>query len=175
MTLTEFMADPLRVTQASDRVLEVENRPVRQAAIAAAVIVVAIAAGVAAIADGAAGTGFIVLTMVGLIGWLYLYELLQLTQLRLDRDAGRVQLRVTNLRGRREETFALSDLHRLESVVHYGKAAGNDETRLVLICGSGPERREIIVPVFRPDPEAVAHLTSVVNDWLLLRRQGDAS
>lgn len=44
MTLAEFLADPLRVTQISDSVLEIENRPVRRAVIAAAVILVAIAA-----------------------------------------------------------------------------------------------------------------------------------
>jgi len=40
MTLAEFLADPLRVTQISDSVLEIENRPVRRAVIAAAVILV---------------------------------------------------------------------------------------------------------------------------------------
>ncbi|WP_024846231.1 hypothetical protein [Paracoccus pantotrophus] len=109
MTLAEFLADPLRVTQISDSVLEIENRPVRRAVIAASVILVAIAAGLAAIGDGATGTGIIVLAMVGLIGWLYMHELVQLTQLSLDRHAGLVRLRVTTLRGRREETFALSD------------------------------------------------------------------
>ncbi len=120
MTLAEFLADPLRVTQISDSVLEIENRPVRRAVIAAAVILVAIAAGLAAIGDGATGTGIIVLAVVGLIGWLYMHELVQLTQLSLDRHAGLVRLRVTTLRGRREETFALSDLHKLESIAHYG-------------------------------------------------------
>jgi hypothetical protein len=175
MTLAEFLADPLRVTQISDSVLEIENRPVRRAVIAAAVILVAIAAGLAAIGDGATGTGIIVLAVVGLIGWLYMHELVQLTQLSLDRHAGLVRLRVTTLRGRREDTFALSDLHKLESVAHYGTAAGNDETRLVLICGSGPSRREIIVPMFRPDPEEVAHLTGVVNGWLSRQGKGNPS
>lgn len=172
MTPAEFLADPLRVTQDSYDVLEIENRPIRRAAIAAVAILVAIAAGLAAIANGAAGTGIIVLAMVGLIGWLYMHEVVQLTQLRLDRDAGFVRLRVTTLRGRREETCALSDLHRLQSVAHYGTAAGNDETRLVLICGSGPERCEIVVPMFRPDPNEVAHLTGLVNGWLSRREQG---
>jgi hypothetical protein len=166
MTLAKFLADPLRVTQISDSVLEIENRPVRRAAIVAAAILVAIAAGLAAIADGAAGTGLIVLAMVGLIGWLYMHASVQLTQLSLDRHAGLVRLRVTTLRGRREETFALSDLHKLESVAHYGTASGNDETRLMLICGSGPERHELMVPMFRPDPEAAGHLAGVVNGWL---------
>ena len=166
MTLAGLLADPLRVTQDSDTALEIENRPIRRAAIAAAVILVAITAGLAAIADGATGTGIVVLAMVGLIGWLYLHELVQLTQLRLDRDAGLARLRVTTLRGRREETCALADLHKVESVAHYGTAAGNDETRLVLICGSGPERREIVVPMFQPDPEEIAHLAGVINGWL---------
>src|SRR5690554_3817224 len=100
MTLAEFLADPLRVTQISDSVLEIENRPVRRAVIPAAVILVAIAAGLAAIGDGATGTGIIVLAVVGLIGWLYMHELVQLTQLSLDRHAGLVRLRVTTLRGR---------------------------------------------------------------------------
>ena len=77
MTLAEFLADPLRVTQISDSVLEIENRPVRRAVIAAAVILVAIAAGLAAIGDGATGTGIIVLAVVGLIGWLYMHELVR--------------------------------------------------------------------------------------------------
>lgn len=175
MTLAGFLADPLRVTHVSDNLLELENRPIRRAAIAVAVILVAIAAGLAAIADGATGTGIILLAMVGLIGWLYLHELVQLTQLRLDRDAGFARLRVTTLRGRREETCALADLHRVESVAHYGTAAGNDETRLVLVCGSGPERREIVMPMSRPDPEEVAHLTGVVNGWLSRREQGVSS
>ena len=167
MTLAEFLADPLRVTQDSDNVLEIENRPIRRAAIAAVAILVAIAA----IVDGATGTGIIVLAMVGLIGWLYLHEVVQLTQLRLDRDAVLARLRVTTLRGRREETCALADLHKVESVAQYGTAAGNDETRLVLICGSGPERREIVVPMFRPDPEEVAHLTGLINGWLSRRER----
>lgn len=171
MTLAEFLADPLRVTQDSDNVLEIENRPIRRAAIAAVAILVAIAAGLAAIVDGATGTGIIVLAMVGLIGWLYLHEVVQLTQLRLDRDAVLARLRVTTLRGRREETCALADLHKVESVAQCGTAAGNDETRLVLICGSGPERREIVVPMFRPDPEEVAHLTGLINGWLSRRER----
>lgn len=175
MTLAELLADPLRVTQNSDTVLEIENRPIRRAAIAAVAILVAIAAGLAAMADGATGTGVIVLAMVGLIGWLYLHELVQLTQLRLDRDAGFARLRVTTLRGRHEQTCALSDLHKVESVAHYGTATGNDETRLVLVCGWGPERREIVMPMFRPDPEEVAHLTGVVNGWLSRRVQGVSS
>lgn len=175
MTLAELLADPLRVTQNSDTVLEIENRPIRRAAIAAVAILVAIAAGLAAMADGATGTGVIVLAMVGLIGWLYLHELVQLTQLRLDRDAGFARLRVTTLRGRHEQTCALSDLHKVESVAHYGTATGNDETRLVLVCGWGPERREIVMPMFRPDPEEVAHLTGVVIGWLSRRVQGVSS
>lgn len=171
MTLAEFLADPLRVTQDSDNVLEIENRPIPRATIAAAAILAAIAAGLAAIAAGAVGTGVIALAMVGLIGWLYLHEVVRLTHLRLDRDAGFVRLRVTTLRGRREETYALSDLHRLESVAHYGTAAGNDETRLVLICGSGPERREIVVPIFHPDHEEVAHLAGIINGWLSRRER----
>ncbi|GGO58486.1 hypothetical protein SAMN05444398_12143 [Roseovarius pacificus] len=171
MTLAGFLADPLRVTQDSDIVLEIENRPIRRAAIAVVMMLVAIASGLAAITDGATGTGIILLAMVGLIGWLYLHEAVQLTQLRLDRDAGFARLRVTTLRGRHEETCALSDLHRLESVAHYGTAAGNDETRLVLVCGSGPERREIVVPMFRPDPDEVAHLTGLINGWLSRREQ----
>lgn len=172
MTLAGFLADPLRVTQDTGSVLEIENRPIRRAAVAAVMILVAIAAGLAAIADGATGTGTILLTLVGLIGWFYLHEAVQLTQLRLDRDAGLARLRVTTLRGRHEETCALSDLHRLENVARYGAAAGNDETRLVLVCRSGPERREIVVPMFRPDPDEVAHLTGVVNGWLSRREQG---
>lgn len=172
MTLAELLADPLRVTQNTDNVLEIENRPIRRAAIAALAILVAIAAGLAAIVDGATGTGIIVLAMVGLIGWLYLHEVVQLTQLLLDRDAELARLRMTTLRGRREVTCALSDLHKVESIAHYGTAAGNDETRLVLICGSGPERREIVVPMFRPDPEEVAHLTGLVNGWLSRPEQG---
>ncbi|MFP1644800.1 hypothetical protein [Pontitalea aquivivens] len=175
MTLAEFLADPLRVTQVSENVLEIENRPIRRAAIAAVVILVAIASGLAAITDGAVGTGVIVLAMVGLIGWLYLHEVVQLTQLRLDRAAGFARLRVTTLRGRQEKTCALADLRGLESVAHYGTAAGNDETRLVLICGSGPERREIVVPIFRPDPDEVAHLTGIINGWLSRRDQKDPS
>lgn len=163
MRLAELFADPLRITQNSDNVLEIENRPIRRAAIAAVAILVAIAAGLAAFADGATGTGIIVLAMVGLIGWLYLHQVVQLTQLRLDRDAVLARLRVTTLRGRREETCALADLHKAESVAHYGTAAENDETRLVLICGSGPERREIVVPIFHPDHEEVAHLAGIIN------------
>tara|TARA_R110002051_G_scaffold222573_1_gene286124 strand:+ start:12141 stop:12668 length:528 start_codon:yes stop_codon:yes gene_type:complete len=175
MTLAELLADPLRVTQYSDTVLEIENRPIRRAAIAAVAILVAIAAGLAAMADGATGTGIIVLAMVGLIGWLYLHEVVQLTQLRLDRDAELARLRVTTLRGRRDETCALSDLHKVESVAHYGTGAGNDETRLLLVCGSGTERREIVVPMSRLDPEEVAHLAGVVNGWLSRREQGVSS
>lgn len=175
MTFAELLADPLRVTQNSDTVLEIENRPIRRAAIAAVAILVTIAAGLAAIVDGATGTGIIVLAVVGLIGWLYLHEVVQLTQLRLDRDAELARLRVTTLRGRREETCALADLHKVESVAHYGTTAGNDETQLVLICGSGTERREIVMPMFRPDPEEVAHLTGVVNGWLSRRAQGVSS
>lgn len=175
MTLAGFLADPLRVTQDTDNVLEIENRPARRAAIATVMILVAIAAGLAAIADGATGTGIILLALVGLIGWFYLHEAVQLTQLRLDRDAGLARLRVTTLRGRHEETCALSDLHRLESVARYGTAAGNDETRLVLVCGSGPKRREIVAPMFRPDPDEVAHMTGLINGWLSRRERGDPS
>jgi len=175
MTPAGFLAGPLRVTQESDAVLEIENRPTRRVAIASALIVLATAAGLAAIADGASGTGVLVLAMAGLIGWLYLRAAVQVMQLRLDRTAGLARLRVTTFRGQHEETYALAELHKLDSVAQYGTAAGNDETRLVLICGSGPERREILLPMFQPDPEEVVRLTGLVNRWLFRLRGEDPS
>ena len=169
-----LLADPLRVTHISDDLLEIENRPLGRATVAVLVILVSIAAGLAAIADGAVGTGIVVLSVVALIGWLYLHELVQLTQLSLDRRAGLVRLRVTTLRGRREETFALPDLQSLACVVQYGSASGTDEARLMLIFGSDVDRREVILPMFRPDPEELSHLTGVLNDWLSRDVQRDS-
>lgn len=174
MTVSEYLADPLRVTHISDDMLEIENRPLRRAVIAVVVILVSIAAGLAAIADGATGTGILVLCVVALIGWLYLHDLVQLTQLRLDRRAGIVRLRVTTLRGRREDTFALPDLQKLACVVHYGSSSANDESRLMLMFGPDSDRREVVVPMFRPDPEELGHLTGVVNDWLSRSAHGGA-
>lgn len=166
MTLDDLLAAPMRLMQDSDAVLEVENRPIRRAAITAGGILLAVAMGLAAIADGAVGTGITVLAMTALIGWFVLGDTVQLTQLRLDRPAGQARLRVTTLRGRMEETLPLPGLERAELRTRYGATAGNDVPQLYLIGKIDGAAHEILVPMGRADTEEVARMAAVITAWL---------
>ena len=57
MNLPDLLADPFRVLQQTDAVLEIEYRPIRRAAIAVSAILMAAAMGLAALADGAIERG----------------------------------------------------------------------------------------------------------------------
>lgn len=74
MTRGALMADPVRVMQDTDTVLEIEHRPMRRAAISVGAILVAVAMGLGAIADDAVGAGIIVVLVTALIGGMILRE-----------------------------------------------------------------------------------------------------
>ena len=166
MTLGELLADPVRVVQDSDTVLEIENRPTRRAAITAGGILFAVAMALVAIADGAIGTGIMVIVVTALVGWMILGETIQLTQLRLDRRADQAHLRVTGLKGRNEQTLRLSTLQRAETRTRYGKHAGRATVQLYLVGSAGDGPGETAVPMGRADPEDVIRLATLITDWL---------
>ena len=131
MNLSSLLADPLRVVERNASVLEIENRPVRRASITLGAILLAVAIALAAMADGAVGTGLLVLAVTAFIGWMILDETVQLTQLRLDRPADQARLRVTGLKGRKEQNLRVSNLHRAETRIRYGKKANQEIIELL--------------------------------------------
>lgn len=173
MTLAEVLADPVRVVQDSDTVLEIESRPTRRAALTLAAILLAVALGLGAIADGAIGTGLVVLIMTALIGWLILGETVQLTQLRLDRPADDARLRVTGLRGRKEQNFRLSTLARAETRTRFGKHSSRETVQLYLVGPPGGRVGETLVPMGRADPEDVIRMAARITAWLGGTQCGD--
>ncbi|NNU81391.1 hypothetical protein HMH01_13190 [Halovulum dunhuangense] len=173
MTFAELMADPLRVVQNTETTLVIENRPVRRAAIAVGAILTAIAMGLAAIADGAIGTGVMVLAVVAVIGWLILGEIVHLTQIWLDRGADVVRWRTTTLRGRTEESLPLSDLSMAQVRTRYGPTAGTDRAHLTLVHSAREDRRETQIAMGRADAEEIARMAAVINAWLSRPASGD--
>ncbi|WP_099827994.1 hypothetical protein [Oceaniglobus indicus] len=166
MTLANLLADPLRVTQDSDTVLEIENRPMRRAAITVGAILLAVAMALAAIADGAIGTGVMVLAVTALIGWMILGETVQLTQLRLDRAADQARLRVTGLKGRTEQKLQLSHLERAEPRTRYGKHASREVVELYLVGPAGGGIGDTRIPMGRADPQDVIRMATLISTWL---------
>ena len=158
--------DQVRVISNDPAVLEIENRPVCPTALGVAAILVAVAASMAAMADGAWGTGLTVLIMAAVVGGAFLTEAAQLTQLRLDRNTGTARLRVTTLRGRDERCLTLSEITGAELQTRYGSAAGNDDVRLILKLTNGATTHEVVLPLARPQFGDVAHLAHVINTWL---------
>ncbi|GHF75123.1 hypothetical protein [Seohaeicola zhoushanensis] len=166
MNLPDLLADPFRVLQQTDAVLEIEYRPIRRAAIAVGAILLAAAMGLAALADGAIGTGITVLAMTALIGGLILRETAVVTQLRLDRAAGHAQLRVTRLQGRENRTVPLAPSLRVEPRIGYGSSAGTDRAELVLVTANDSSRLKIQIPTGRADREDVARMAAEITSWL---------
>lgn len=74
MTRGVHMADPVRVMQDTDTVLEFQHRPMRRAAISVGAILVAVATGLGAITDDAGGAGIIGVLVTALIGGMILRE-----------------------------------------------------------------------------------------------------
>lgn len=130
MNLPDLLADPFRVLQQTDAVLEIEYRPIRRAAIAVSAILMAAAMGLAALADGAIETGITVLAMTALIGGLILRKTAVVTQLRFDRATGHAQLRVTRLQGREDRTVPLAPSLRVEPRIGYDSSAGTDRAEI---------------------------------------------
>lgn len=166
MNLPSLLADPLRVIQDSDMALEIENRPTRRASITLGGILLAVAMALSAIADGAVGTGVLVLAVTALIGWMILEETVQLTQLRLDRPADQARLRVTGLRGRKEQNLRLSNVERAETRTRYGKHANRGTVALYLVDQAGDEVGETLIPMGRADTEDVIRMAALITAWL---------
>lgn len=166
MTLADLFSDPLRVVHDSDTVFEIENRPVRRAAITSGGILLAVAMGLAAIADGAIGTGTLVLAVTALIGWMILGETVQMTQLRLDRSAGEARVRVTGLRRREARSVPLSKLERAEPRTRYGKNSSREKVELYLVGPDGDTTGETLIPMGRADPEDIVRMAGLINAWL---------
>ena len=158
--------DQLRVISNDPAVLEIENRPVRPTALGVAAILVAVAASMVAMADGAWDTGLTVLIMAAVVGGAFLTEAAQLTQLRLDRNTGTARFRVTTLRGRDETCLSLSEITGVELQTRYISAAGNEEVRLILKLTNGSMTHEVVLPLARPQSGDVAQLAYVINTWL---------
>lgn len=167
--------DQVRVISNDPTALEIENRPVRPTALGVAAILVAVAASMAAMADGAWGTGLTVLIMAAVVGGAFLTEAAQLTQLRLDRNTGTARLRVTKLRGRDETCLTLSEITGAELQTRYGGAAGNDEVRLILKLTKDSTTHEEVLPLARPQSGDLAQLANMINSWLLLPAHGGAT
>ncbi|MBW4976235.1 hypothetical protein KZZ08_21670 [Roseovarius mucosus] len=172
MNLSSLLADPLRVVEQSDPVLEIENRPVRRASITLCAILLAVAMALAAMADGAIGTGLLVLAVTAFIGWMILDETVQLTQLRLDRPADQARLRVTGLKGRKEQNLRLSNLHRAETRIRYGKQANQETIELYLVGSEGDGISETLIPLGRADTEDVIRMAALITDWLDAGQRG---
>lgn len=166
MTLSEFFADPVRVVQDSDTVLEIENRPTRRAAITLGGILLAVAMALGAMTDGAIGTGVLVLAVTALIGWMILHETVQLTQLRLDRPADQARLTVTGLRGRKEQNLRLSNVERAETRTRYGKHASRESVELYLVGPVGDGIGETLIPMGRANSEDVIRMAAHITAWL---------
>ena len=172
MNLQDLLADPVRIVQNTDAVLEIENRPIRRAAITVGAILLVAAMGLAALADGAIGTGITVLSMTALIGGLILRETAVVTQLRLDRVAGQLRLRVTRLQGREEKTVPLAPSLRIDSRMRYGSAAGTGRAELVLVTADDSSVQEIEIPTGRADSEDVARMAAEIMSWLSRTPEG---
>ena len=172
MTLSSLLADPLRVVEKSDPVLDIENRPVRRAAITLGGMLLVVAMALAAMADGAVGTGLLVLAVTAFIGWMILDETVQLTQLRLDRPADQACLRVTGLKGRKEQNFRLSNVHRAETRIRYGKQANQEIIELYLVGSGGDGICETLIPLGRADTEDVIRMAALITDWLEGEQRG---
>lgn len=168
-------ADPVRVVKNDPAVLQIESRPIRRTALGVAAILVAVAASMAAMADGAWGTGLTVLIVAAVVGGAFLSEVAQVTQLRLDRDTGTARFRVTTLRGRDEQCLNLSEITGAELQIRYGSAAGNNEIRLVLTLQEGSTPHEAVLPLARPQSADVAQLAKIINAWLSEPSQGSAA
>ncbi|GAW35581.1 hypothetical protein RA2_02644 [Roseovarius sp. A-2] len=166
MTLPNLLADPFRVLQQTDAVLEIEYRPIRRAAIAVGVTLLTAAMGLAALADGAIGTGVTVLAMTALIGGLILRETAVVTQLRLDRVAGHARLRVTRLQGREDRTVPLAPSLRVEPRIRYGSSAGPEKAELALVTADDSSPLEIQIPTGRADREDMARMAAEITSWL---------
>ncbi|PVA05571.1 hypothetical protein [Thalassorhabdomicrobium marinisediminis] len=166
MNLSSLLADPLRVLEKSDPVLEIENRPVRRATITMGGILLAVAMALAAMADGAVGTGLLVLAVTAFIGWMILDETVQLTQLRLDRPADQARLRVTGLKGRKEQNLRLSNVCRAETRIRYGKQANQETIELYLVGSEDDGIGETLIPLGRADTEDVIRIAALITDWL---------
>lgn len=166
MNLSSLLADPLRVVEKSDPVLEIENRPVRGATITMGGILLAVAMALAAMADGAIGTGVLVLAVTAFIGWMILHETVQLTQLRLERPTDQARLRVTGLKGRQEQNLRLSNVHRAETRIRYGKQTNQETIELYLVGSGGDGIGETLIPLGRADTEDVIRMAKLITDWL---------
>lgn len=166
MNLSSLFADPLRVVEKSASVLEIENRPIRRAAITLGGILLAVAMGLAAMADGAIGTGAMVLAATAFIGWMILDETVQLTQFRLDRQADQARLRVTGLKGRKEQNLRLSTVQRAETRIRYGKQANREIIELYLVGSDDAAIRETLIPLGRAETEDVIRMASLITEWL---------
>lgn len=166
MTLADLFADPVRIVRNTDTVLEIENRPTRRTAITVGAILLAAAMGLAALADGATGTGIIVLWVTALIGGLILRETAVVTQLRLDRGTGQVRLRTSGLRGREEKSAPLHPTLRVEHRTRYGSTAGTDKAELVLVTAGDGSRHEFEIPIGRADGADVREMATAITGWL---------
>ncbi|KQI73010.1 hypothetical protein AN191_03655 [Loktanella sp. 5RATIMAR09] len=172
MNLSGLLADPLRVVEKNASVLEIENRPIRRAAITLGSILLAVAMGLAAMADGAIGTGVLVLGATAFIGWMILDETVQLMQLRLDRHADQARLRVTCLKGRKEQNLRLSNVRRAETRIRYGKQANGETMELYLVGPEGDGISETLIPLGRADTEDVIRIAALITHWLEDEQRG---
>lgn len=166
MTLPNLLTDPVRVLRQTYAVLKIEYRPIRRATIAVGVILLAAALGLAALADGAIGTGITVLAMTALIGGLILRETAVVTQLRLDRAAGHARLRMTRLQRREERTVPLASSLRIETRVRYGSTAGTDSAELAMFTSDNRSSHEVEIPTGRADREDVVRMAAEITSWL---------
>jgi hypothetical protein len=171
MNMASVLNQPLRVSSASERHLEIENRPILQSAILAGVMLLFVAGGIGAIVDGAIGTGLIALGLMALFYRYALPQVVRLTQLRLDRSDGTIRLRVRGLHDRAEESLALADLARAEVRTRYGQSGGRAEPQVVLVLRDGTGLRRLPLDIYRADPEDALRIAGAINAWLGVSEQ----